>query len=202
MWDSSCSRNSKNYIPDVTFNYFHSDSWKVPRIKAGVLTVEIQHRTTREQLMYNAQLFVVLSARRFIVEASPELKFHTTDGADTALVVSGLAAARKLWYIFSPDFVQIATFLACSASARHCLFWINAECICRRRFHYFLSFVLFLSKGASKAKIALINLAINFGYEYFYVVIYFSKIFFVKTFFQHFFPKTFCRNWTYVSCDV
>ena len=35
---------------------------------------------------------------------------------------------------------------------------------------------------------ALINVAINFGYEYFCFVIYFSEIFFVKTFFQNF-PK-------------
>ena len=33
---------------------------------------------------------------------------------------------------------------------------------------------------------ALINVAINFGYEYFSFVIYFSNIFF-----QHFFPKIF-----------
>ena len=47
---------------------------------------------------------------------------------------------------------------------------------------------------------ALINVAINFGYEYFSFVIYFSKIFFptfffkiffLKSFFQIFFPKTF-----------
>ena len=50
-------------------------------------------------------------------------------------------------YIFCPDFVQIATLLASSASARHCLFWI----IYHRRFHYFFRPVL--SKGASKAKI-------------------------------------------------
>ena len=33
---------------------------------------------------------------------------------------------------------------------------------------------------------ALINVAINFGYEYFSFVIYFSNIFFPKFFFQHF----------------
>ena len=36
--DNSCSRNLKNYTSDVTFNYFYSDSRKVPRIKADVLT--------------------------------------------------------------------------------------------------------------------------------------------------------------------
>ena len=34
---------------------------------------------------------------------------------------------------------------------------------------------------------ALINVAINFGYEYFCFVIYFSEIFFVKTFSKFFF---------------
>ena len=35
--------------------------------------------------------------------------------------------------------------------------------------------------------VALINVAINFGYNYFSLVIYSFKIFFVKFFFQHFF---------------
>ena len=39
--------------------------------------------------------------------------------------------------------------------------------------------------------VALINVAINFVYEYFSFVIYFSKIFFIKTIFQHFFPIIF-----------
>ena len=34
----SCIQNSRNYISDVTFNYFYSDSRKVPRIKADELT--------------------------------------------------------------------------------------------------------------------------------------------------------------------
>ena len=40
-------------------------------------------------------ILVVLNARCFIVEASPELKFRTTDEADTAHVVSELPIARK-----------------------------------------------------------------------------------------------------------
>ena len=36
--DNSCSRNLKNYASDGTFNYFYSDSRKVLRIKANVLT--------------------------------------------------------------------------------------------------------------------------------------------------------------------
>ena len=38
------------------------------------------------------------------------------------------------------------------------------------------------------------NVAINFGNEYFCFVIYYSKIFFVKTFFQHFFFKIFFQH--------
>ena len=46
--------------------------------------------------------------------------------------------------------------------------------------------------------VALINIAINFGYEYFSFVIYFSTFFFVKNFFQNFcfkifFPKLFFK---------
>ena len=41
---------------------------------------------------------------------------------------------------------------------------------------------------------ALINVAINFGYEYFCFVIYFSEIFSVKTFFKIFFPKFFLKT--------
>ena len=41
---------------------------------------------------------------------------------------------------------------------------------------------------------ALINIAIKFGDEYFCFEIYFSKIFFVKNFFKHFFPKIFLSN--------
>ena len=36
--DGSCSRNSKNYTSDVTFNYVYSNSQKVSRIKSDVLT--------------------------------------------------------------------------------------------------------------------------------------------------------------------
>ena len=92
---------------------------------------------------------VVLNARRFIVGASPELKFRTTDEADTAHVVSELPTARKPWYIFSPDFVQIASFLASNMRARDSAY-----------FESYATDVLItpvfrpvLSKGASKAKI-------------------------------------------------
>ena len=125
------------------------------------------------------------------MRVSPELKFRTTDEADTAHVVSGWPAARKPWYIFSPDFVQFATFLAiCNASVRHCLFWINAESIYGRRIHYSLSFALFLSKDASKAQIV--------GHLSMLLLILVMNIFvlwfiFPKLFFQYFFPKIFFR---------
>ena len=55
---TGCSRNLKNYASDVTFNYFYSDSRKVLRIKAHVLT---HHRDTMintvRQLMHNIRLF-------------------------------------------------------------------------------------------------------------------------------------------------
>ena len=89
--DGSCSRNSKNDFSDVTFNYFYSDSQKVPRIKADVLTpVNLTPYNYSTVYVYKARL-----ARRFIVGANPELKFRTTDEADTAHVVSELPAARK-----------------------------------------------------------------------------------------------------------
>ena len=114
--------------------YFYSDSRKVPRIKADVLPPV--NSTPYDSWCTTFDFFVALSARRLIVGASSELR--TTDEADIAhVVVSELPTARKLWYIFSPDFVQIAKFLACNGSARRCLFWINVECICRRRFYYF-----------------------------------------------------------------
>ena len=46
--------------------------------------------------MYTTLDFLVrLNSWRFIVGASPELKFRTTDEADTAHVVSELPTARK-----------------------------------------------------------------------------------------------------------
>ena len=47
-----------------------------------------------------------------------------------------------------------------------------------------------LSKQGENS-VALINVAINFGYEYYSVVIYFSNIFFIKTFFRNFFFHNF-----------
>ena len=133
-------------------------------------------------------LSLLLNARRFMMGASPELKFRTTNETDTAHVVSELPTARKPWYIFSPEFVQIATFLASNPNARHCLFWV----IRHRRFHYSLSFALFCRKQG-KNSVVLINVAINFGYEYFRFAIYFL-IFFCQNFFPTFCSKIFFQN--------
>ena len=50
-----------------------------------------------------------------------------------------------------------------------------------------------LSKGGSKAKIVWHLVAVNFVYEYFCFVIYFSEIFFVKIFFSKLFSKFFLQ---------
>ena len=48
----SCSRNSKKYISDVTFNYFFFRFSKSTENKSRLvkLSVKIQHRTIRKQL--------------------------------------------------------------------------------------------------------------------------------------------------------
>ena len=138
--------------------------------------------------MYNARLFCGTKCSVLHRGGKPGTNISYHRRSRSAHVVSGLSTARKPRYIFSPDFVQIATFLSYNASAPPCLFWVNAECICRRRFHYSLSSALFLSKGASEGKI-------NFGYEYFCFGInlstFFFQIFFSKFFFQIFFSKFF-----------
>ena len=114
-YNSSCSRNSKNYTSDVTFNHFHSDSRKVPGIKAGVLTVKMQHRVRLENSWCTTLgFFVILSARRFMVEASAELKFRTTNEADTAHVVSELPTTRKPWSRHSAESRAKYNFVAYS----------------------------------------------------------------------------------------
>ena len=67
---------------------------------------DVSHRlnTVSAQLMYtcNVRLILVrLNSRRFIVGASPELKFRTTDEADTAHVVSSYRqlATRDIFFL-------------------------------------------------------------------------------------------------------
>ena len=98
--------------------------------------------------MYDIQRSTFLWSRRFIVEASPELKFRTTDEADTAHVVSELPTARKPIYLFSR-----------LRSNRH-IPWVQCEGTTLlilnhmpQTFSLLFVFRHVLSKGASKAKI-------------------------------------------------
>ena len=45
--EGRCNRNSKNYILDVTFNFFFSDSRKVPKIEAGLSNYRLKFNTLR-----------------------------------------------------------------------------------------------------------------------------------------------------------
>ena len=146
--------------------------------------------------MHNIRLFCgTQCSRRFILGASPELKFRITDEADTAYVVSGLPTARKPWYIFFSPF-----FFLCKRARSPIL----NQC----RLHMLQTFsllpifrpVLVERCWQGENNVALINVAIYFGYEYFCFVIYFSnifrqnfffKFFFSKFFFQHFFSNIF-----------
>ena len=154
--------------------------------------------------MYTTLDFLVLfNGRGFIVAASPGLKLHTTDEADTAHMV---ASYRRL---ASRD----TSFFPTSFKSPQSLRPIRA-----RDTAYLKSYAtdLLITPCLSpcfvegcwqgKNSVALINVAINFGYEYFCFVIYFSEIFLVKTFFHNFpqfiffnflpkfFPEIFFQN--------
>ena len=88
----SCRQNSRNYISDVTFNYFYSDSGKVPRIKADVLTPV--NSTLYDSWCTTFDFFVVFNGRRFIVRARGT-KISYDRWSDIAHVVSELPTARK-----------------------------------------------------------------------------------------------------------
>ena len=62
--------------------------------------------------------------------------------------------------------------------------------------YYSLSFSLFLTKFASKARIVshLLMFVVNFGYQYFLFDIFFSKHFFSKAFFFNFQPNFGCSQ--------
>ena len=72
---------------------------------------------------------MVLSARRFIVGSTPELKFRTNDEADTAHVVNGLPPARKPWYSarHSAYFASMPSAYAADVFITLCL----SPCSCR-----------------------------------------------------------------------
>ena len=107
-------------------------------------------------------------------------------------------SSQAVIYIFSPDFVQIATFLASSESARHCLFWI----ICHRCFHYSLFSALFCRRMlASQKQCGTYQCCYKFWLWIFLFCNLFFRDFFVKTFFQHicfkiFFPTFFFLNFS------
>ena len=93
--------------------------------------------------------------------------------------------------MFLSGFVGMATFLACNASVKLPIF-NQCRVYMRKLFYY----SLFLSRGASKAKIgiALINCVINLCYQYFFFEIFFFQIFFPIFLFQHFYSKFFVQN--------
>ena len=111
LGDGSCSRNSENYFSDVTFNYFYSDSRKVSRIKADVLTpVKNEHRMTAD--VYNARLSCVLQWSALYRGGKLGTKTSSTDEADTAHMV---ARYRQL---ASPDTSFIPTSFESPQSLR------------------------------------------------------------------------------------
>ena len=139
--------------------------------------------------MYNARLFCGTKCSAFHRgdKLGTKISYHRQSRCRSC--GKRVATARKQWYIFSPNFVQIATFLTCNASVRHYLFWINAECICRRHFHnYSLFFVLFLPNGASKAKIVW-HLTSQCCYKFWLWIFLFCNLFFQNSYFKFFFPK-------------
>ena len=164
-----------------------------------------QHRTTRKRLFLVPQrlvgrcttldFFLVLTASRSIVAASPLLRFRDNRWSRyRSNVVSELPTARKPWYSFHPTSLKWPHSLR-AMWAQNCLFLINADFVCRRLFHYCLSFSLFLSKGASEAKIVshwlmfLYILFMNIFFLKFVSKIFFQFFFYI--YFQHFFSKFF-----------
>ena len=118
-------------------------------VYAGINTIEILWLTPYDSWCTTFDFFVALSAPPLYRGGKPELKFFVPPMKQIPLM--WYASYRQLAsrdYIFSPDFVQIATLLASNASARHCLFWI----ICHRRFHYSLSFALFCRRVLARRK--------------------------------------------------
>ena len=154
--------------------------------------------------MYTTLDFLVrLNARRFIVAASPKLKFRSTDETDTAHVVASYRHSQAVIYPFS------------RLHSNRCI-----PCVqCKRDTAHFESYAadVFITsclppcfvEGCEQGKnsVALINVAIKFGDEYlclefifpkffskFFFQNFFSRIFFSKFFFQNFFPNIFSEN--------
>ena len=95
----SCRQNSKNYISDVSFNYFYSDSWKVPRIKADVWIP--MNSTVYYNWCTTFDFLVVFNGRRFILRARGT-RISYDRWSDTAHVVASYRqlASRDI-YLFS-----------------------------------------------------------------------------------------------------
>ena len=137
-------RNSRNYISDVTFNYFYSDSRKVTRIKADVLTPV--NSTPYDSWCTTFDSLVVFNGRRFMVRARGT-KISYDPWSDIAHVVSELPTARKPWYI---------SFLPTSFKSRHSLRPVRTRDTAYFELYITDVFPVFrpvLSKGANKGKI-------------------------------------------------
>ena len=110
--------------------------------------------------------------------------------------VTDSSQAKK--YIFSPDFFEVATSLTCNASAKLPIF---NQCRVRmpQTFSLLPVFLPVLVDGNNS--VALINVVINFGYEYFWFEfifpnlfpIFFCELLFSTFDFNIFFPKLFFK---------
>ena len=123
---------------------------------------------TVRQLMHNIRLFcsTQCSAASPCRQARTKI-FRTTDEANTAHMVSKLPTA-----LFSR--LRSNHHITCVQCERATLPILNHTDV--------FIFALFCRRQGENS-VALINVAINFGYEYFSFVIYFSNIYFIKTFF-------------------
>ena len=87
---------------------------------------KIQTLKIRATLIYNARLSCSTKCPT-LYRRKPGTKISYHRWSRYRSCGSELPTTRKPWYIFSPDFVQIAAFLASNASARHCLFLESLE---------------------------------------------------------------------------
>ena len=145
---------------------------------------------TVRQLMHNIRLFcgTQCSASSSSRQARTKI-FRTTDEADTAHVVSDLPTARKPWlYLFSR--LRSNRHITCVQCERATLPILSHM---PQPFSLLPVFRPVLSKQGENS-VVLINVAINFGYEYFSFVIYFSTFFLSKLFSNIFFSTFFFQN--------
>ena len=140
---------------------------------------------TVRQLIHNIRLFCGTQCSTASSWRQARTKiFRTTDEADTAHVVSELPTACKPWlYLFAR--LRSNRDITCVRCERATLPILNHM---PQTFSLLPVFRPVLSKQGENS-VAFINVAINFGYEYFSFVIYYSIIFFIKPFFQNFFFK-------------